>query len=981
MNRLLKSITIILLIFFLSPFIVADSFFASDINSGTDLVRQTRNGRVLFISSYTESFITIPEQIKGLWKGFENDSIDLDLEYMDAKRFADEESLILFHQWLSYRINRLPQYDVLIVGDDYALQYVMDYSEYFQMPIVFLGINDFDRANKAYATGKMTGVVEETSLAENIKLAAKINPQANRVVAIVDNTMTGQGDQRQFELAMEAFEHYEYEMVNSSDLNLNELAQKLSSYGQERIMLYLSMFEDIDGNQYTIPESVEFISTWTNIPVYRASIGGVGDGLFGGQMVSYVEQGRIAAQMALEIIDGKAINEIEMIEESTNFYYFDAALIDAFGIDKSLIPADAILVNQKISLYEENKQLFWFVAMIFIFLVCVTTITMFDNWRRRKMSEQLKDTNSELNIMYKTLEKSEETLRQQFITIQKHAAYIEQLNQKLQIAIDGTNSAVWEYDVGENKIVFSGNFHKIIHRQIDPLNNIIEYLDQFLLPHDRERFIELIHNCYEEKEMQLRLPVHDAKGSIIWLMIRGRGIRDGDDNLTSVSGIVLDVTKMQAQEEEIKYLADHDALTDLPNRHYFSTHAARMMKKYTKGAIMLLDLDNFKRINDTMGHIYGDRILKLIAERLMSLVSPLVIVSRFGGDEFLIMAIEEGHDNFIDKLANDISNLFKEPFYIDGQNNIINFSMGISLFPENGNDINKLIMQADTAMYYVKHRGRNSFVFFDKSMLAEVNDRVEIEKKIVKYLDEKLFSVVYQPQVDLKTGRINAFEALLRMPQSGLTPDLFIPVAEDSGLIVPLGRYVADTVIQFLADIKAKGLDALPIAINFSSSQIKDCDFPDYLYKKMFDHGLDTSLLEVEITEGILLHENEHTIDYLNRFTAHGIKLALDDFGTGYSSLKYLAYMPVSKIKLDKSLIDRFLDMKGKNVIESIMLMSHGLGMKVLAEGIETKDQLAKLRNTECDQVQGYLLSRPLPGLEIVNMLQTKHHFGETMVE
>lgn len=803
--------------------------------------------RVLFISSYSEAFNSVPEQISGLKEVFDGNKITMDIEYMDAKRFDQPEDIELFYSLLAYKMNKLKPYDIIVVGDDNALQFALDYQEelFANIPIVFLGINDFNRANLAVERGNITGVIEKTPLAENIELALMLNPKATKVVGIVDNTLTGLGDKQQFFNLIPLFPDLTFETLNSSEYTLGDVAYKLSTLEEDTILLYQSMFEDKNNVHLTIEEASAFIHKYAKVPVYRASIGGVGDGVLGGKMVSYAESGRIAARMVVDILNGVPIESIDMIDESPNQYIFDYNIMKEYKISENLIPEDATILNRKISFFEENREYVLGGAILLLLSLTISVIVSIDNVKIRKAEKELLLSNEELAGTYEELTAQEEELRAQYNTIQEHLENIQELNKKTDI------------------------------------------------------------------------------------------------------------------------LARYDYLTNLPNRNEFTSVIRNEIDKQRSFALILLDIDNFKKINDSLGHVYGDEILKEVADRFRGIMDEKIFISRFGGDEFLILITREDREEQIEIYIKKIMKLFEKSFAQGIRENYLSCSMGITLYPKDDSDINQLLINADTAMYKVKQSGRNNYLFYDDEMKKDLKKRMEIESILRDALKNDGFKLVYQPKVEVKTGKISGFEALLRLKNHNISPSYFIEIAEESDLILDISRWVTREVIEELSRWMEKGFDLKPISINFSARQIRDLSYIEFLQEVLDKNQIDADLIEIEITENILLENTDNTMDYLNELRKIGTKIVLDDFGTGYSSINYLTYLSVERVKLDKSLCDRFLEFDNTKVIGSIISLVHGLGMEITAEGIEEVKQYYRLRETGCDFIQGYLFSKPLEVNEI----------------
>lgn len=426
--------------------------------------------------------------------------------------------------------------------------------------------------------------------------------------------------------------------------------------------------------------------------------------------------------------------------------------------------------------------------------------------------------------------------------------------------------------------------------------------------------------------------------------------------------------KIHHEFKYINFLALHDSLTRLPNRRQFIDLLTAKLSSGKRGAVILLDLDDFKGINDTLGHVFGDRVIEGIAERLAEVADENVVVSRFGGDEFLVL-VERGDDEEeLDHLIQRIKSAFGSIIQIDNNDIEIRFSMGISLFPEDGTDVNQIVMNADLAMYSVKASGKNGSKYFNSSMMNSQINKSKIEILLREAIENDGFNLVYQPKIDLKTGEICGYEALLRLKEADISPAEFVPIAEFNGSIVRIGRIVTEKVVEQLSGWRKSGLELKPVSINFSANQLHDSGYLYFISQLMKKHNIEPRFIEIEITESIFLENKQATLIFLKKLNEMGIAISIDDFGTGYSSLNYLTFLPVDKIKLDRSLNLRFLEMNNTKVMSSMISLVHSLGLTVIAEGIETVDQVERLKAAECDFIQGYYFSCPLGPNEIAEI-------------
>lgn len=425
-----------------------------------------------------------------------------------------------------------------------------------------------------------------------------------------------------------------------------------------------------------------------------------------------------------------------------------------------------------------------------------------------------------------------------------------------------------------------------------------------------------------------------------------------------------DITQRKKAEKTIQFMAYYDALTGLSNRYRFRQHLNEVLaqKRNQMLAVLFLDLDRFKIINDTKGHTIGDILLQKVAQRLEGAVQNDGMVSRQGGDEFIIL-LEDIDKEKVAQVAQRLLDEFSNPIAINQQEYFVTPSIGISIYPTDGNDEETLIKHADTAMYLAKERGKNNFQFYTSHLIGLSSRKMELENGLRKALEQNELMIYYQPQVELTTGKIVGTEALLRWqhPKYGfISPSEFIPLAEETGLIVPLGKWVLRNACEQNKAWQDAGFQAIPIAINISVRQIQDEHFVDSVKEVLDQVGLDPRYLELEITESIMQNIEKSTI-ILNQLKDLGVNLSIDDFGTGYSSLSYLTHLPIDKIKIDKSFVDDIIYHSNQGaMVKTIIDMGNNLKFTVIAEGIEQEEQMNFLIQNACKIGQGYLFSPPL---------------------
>jgi diguanylate cyclase len=437
--------------------------------------------------------------------------------------------------------------------------------------------------------------------------------------------------------------------------------------------------------------------------------------------------------------------------------------------------------------------------------------------------------------------------------------------------------------------------------------------------------------------------------------------------------------QLERANAQLEHAATHDSLTGLPNRVLLADRLAQataQSERYSRGfALLVVDLDRFKAINDSLGHIAGDDMLKEVARRLNQLLRKADTLARLGGDEFVLVLNEIAGPRDAESVASKVLASLADPVVLSGLDVQISASIGISVFPEDGLDADTLLQHADAAMYHAKKNGRNSFQFFAPVMNLFARERLELESGLRRALAQGEFELHYQPKVDISTGRIDSAEALIRWrnPKRGLTaPSGFIPVAEETGLIVPIGEWVLQEACRQASAWQKRGMKPLRIAVNLSAQQFKQKSLVATVREALAAAELDPACLELELTESAVMQDAESSIHVLRQLSGLGVRVSVDDFGTGYSSLSYLRRLPLDKLKIDRSFIREIAASRDDaEIVRAIISLAHSLHLKVIAEGVETVEQLTFLRGLGCDQYQGFHCSPPVPADEFEQLMST----------
>jgi len=464
-----------------------------------------------------------------------------------------------------------------------------------------------------------------------------------------------------------------------------------------------------------------------------------------------------------------------------------------------------------------------------------------------------------------------------------------------------------------------------------------------------------------------------ADGSLYMQALTVAAVADDDGTVTHYIGVFDDLTMRKRTEDRMYRLTNHDLLTQLPNRKSLVDGLAQALLGATdhghKVALLLLDLDRFKNINDSLGHEAGDALLQAVGKRLSSLTRRSDILARLGGDEFAIVLPDVTGPADADAAARKILAEIAQPVSLEGHEIEVSCTIGICLFPDDACSVSDMIRNADTAMYEAKARGRNTRQFYTRLMSQYARNTLDMETGLRRALKQQEFILHYQPQLHLRTGELVGVEALIRWNRPGVgmvPPASFISLAEERGLITEIGQWTLQAAADELAQCNRLGLPPFTVAVNLSASQFHRGDLIELVTRTLQQSGVSPRYLELEITEGIIVQDTQATIDLMRELHDLGVQLSIDDFGTGYSSLSYLQRFPVNKLKIDRSFVSAMsADASAVGIVRGIIELAHGLKMEVIAEGVETEEQLQKLRDLNCDVAQGFLISRPLPAKEL----------------
>lgn len=562
----------------------------------------------------------------------------------------------------------------------------------------------------------------------------------------------------------------------------------------------------------------------------------------------------------------------------------------------------------------------------------------------------------------------------------------------------------WERDIVNNKFQCSEQLYEIYGLTTQPIEATPESFLKQVHSDDKKYVTESINQALKKREAyNISFRIVLADGSERFVQEQAEVILSKQGKPARLQGTVQDITNRKIAEDKIQHLAYYNSLTGLPNRDHFKDFSTRILNRArvngTKVALMFLDLDQFKRINDALGHDTGDELLKTLSHKLsrglrstdsLSKIHPKSSisssVSHLDGDEFTILLDGFASENQIGSVARRVLDQLGQPVIIHDQEFVITGSMGIAVYPEDGEDIDTLLKNADIAMYQSKKGGRDNFRFYSSCLNQYAKERLGLESKLRRALERDELVLHYQPQVSATTGDITGLEALVRWqdPETALvTPATFIPVAEESGLILPIGEWVLQTACNQAQSWQQSGFKPMRMSVNLSSHQFHQREFIQNINKALEISGLSAQYLELEMTESIIMQQLEKTIIDLQKLKEIGVYLSIDDFGTGYSSMSYLKRFPLDTLKIDRSFItDITTNNSDVAIVEAIITLAKSLNLSTIAEGVEQEEQLSLLQKQGCDTIQGFYYSRPLPVDEIEEFMMSNrachiHQFKE----
>ncbi|MBX4263377.1 bifunctional diguanylate cyclase/phosphodiesterase [Clostridium estertheticum] len=625
----------------------------------------------------------------------------------------------------------------------------------------------------------------------------------------------------------------------------------------------------------------------------------------------------------------------------------------------------------KLTIYDNYKIYIWSVLTVFSISMFFNVYLLGNIKIRKKAEKDLLEVNSTLGSTYEELESSSVELKSQYEKIQMQDEKLIHITESYRLICESSTGGTWDFDLLTNIRLFTDSWYTQYGFSRNDFFKVKDWV-QHIHPHDKAIFSNyqrLIKETNHEKySCEYRIIMKN--GEYRYFVEKCIVVRDDKGTIDRIAGSHTDISARKLQDIKIKKLAYHDILTGLPNRAYLNkklkTALFNCSKNFLSGAIIFIGIDNFSLINEFFGHETGDNVLISISKMLKQTFekSGKVFVSKVSGDEYVILIKELSTVDLVHNYIKRILKVFEKKIIIEHNELYITISMGIAIFPKDGDTVQQLLKNADTALHRAKELGKNCYEFFDEVMSDHIMNKILLQSSIRKAIENNEFVLFYQPQIDTITGRLCGYEALIRWlsPEYGFVqPDKFIKLAEENGTIVALGRWVLKQACDFCNKINIKKEDKYVISVNISPIELMQYEFVDKVKDIINKSCVSPNLIEIEITETSLMESFDTNIAKLNVLKEFGLSIAMDDFGTGYSSLKYLNLLPMDVLKIDKSFVDDIANNnKNKNFIDIIIMLAHRMGLKVVAEGVETEIQRSVLISQGCDKIQGYIFSKPL---------------------
>ncbi len=934
------------------------------------------NRTVLVLHSYHQGYEWTDHQAAGIGKELAASAPNaITIPYhLDWKRFPDASGLERMRALIGHRHPR-GTVDAIIATDDAALAFAVELRRevYGPVPLVHGGVIGASARLLTEGESNVIGVSEAKDVEGTIHMAMAANPGLRRLFILRDHTESGRALDLEIDaLAAAGRLPAGLERQILPDLPFARLEERLATLPPDSAVLLGTYATDRDGLVLPPEQFLELLSEKSSAPIYGLQEYLLGRGIAGGSLLSALEHGRSVGAVAAAIVNGRSIAALPAERPESVVRAMDYRQVERHRLDLSRVGPLDRLVNKPFSFLETYRWLVVTVGIVIVVLTVMVLVLSFALRQRRAAEAALLQSNLALSQSRRDLQ-----ARLEELTASKEA--LRERERRMRLVAEASRDIIWTWDIEADRRVLSGRVMELLGVDSLSIDSMAAWFDR-IHAEDREQAEEALrrHLSGELPEYRTEYRVRHRDGSYLWLYATGKALFDGQGKPVVMAGSYTDITAEKRQQDWLDHLAHFDPLTGLPNRLTLEQHVDRLIADDKASgharplALLFLDMDNFKFINDSFGHKAGDELLMALGLRVRRGAGEGPFIARLGGDEFVVVVHGSEAGEPAD-VAQRLEQALAAPFLVEGQHFFVTCSVGIARYPWDGRCFDDLLQNADTAMYRAKDSGRGRICTFTPDMNRRVVERMRLLSRARLAFDRQSFSLQYQPQVATSDGRVHGFEALIRWTDAELgpvSPDRFIPVCEDSGLIVPLGLWVLETACIEAVGLACRGIGSITMSVNMSAVQLAQNDFVPRVLEVLERTGLPPNRLELEITESQMIGSLDAAIDKLNALRQAGVHIALDDFGTGYSSLTYLRTLPINTLKLDKAFInDVHRRSDARSMVSSISRIAHDLSRSVVAEGVEELAQWEALSRMGCDLIQGYFVSRPLPADRIDGFL------------
>jgi diguanylate cyclase (GGDEF)-like protein len=976
--------------------------------------------QILIIHSYSQHYPWTKLQHDGFvatLNDSELGSFVFSTEHLDIKRLNYDESYKqMFSSYLESKYENFSP-SLIYVTDDAALNFAASYlPDYLQSaPVIFSGVNNYEMAN-ALDAKKFVGVVEKKDIASNIDLLSILDENVRDVLVISDASATYDSIKRELQKVLKTRPKMKVKFIEEKYLEpmLTELKQRSEKY---LILTTIDGMISAEDRSVELSEVLKKIIALKKFIIISMEDAFLSDGILGGHVTDGDKQGQQAGQLAQAYFAGQSISTLTTIIDPINSYVFDYQLLEKYKLTlPEQIKSVANILNKPTSWYERFRTIIvsLCVALIFtIILILVSFVWTLSRKNKEILSRtQLIESKEQLEIeRLQKVETYQEALvelsRGNFGCLDDEFGYAAKISAETlgikQVGIwlynndhtDIVRQTIYVLGSGQQNVsatlhrvdfptyfdaVDSGCSLAIDNASIDPIT--AELNEVYLAPNNITSMLD-VPIFYQGQCMGVVCHEHigDPRN---WTPDEQEFAYAVAKNVS----LSFEISKRKEIEAVLEHQAYHDALTNLPNRTLLIDRLDQAILQASRErslvAILFFDLDNFKMINDSFGHVVGDKVLIKVSQLLRAKFREMDTIARIGGDEFVMILGAFKNVNQMTAMTSSIYDMLQSAIDIDGHQLYVTASIGVSVYPNDGASSEELIKNADAAMYHAKEAGKNSFQFYAQEMTDRAIKRIQIGSALRKAIVNEEFVVHYQPQYDVELRKLIGFEALVRWqhPEQGLLlPCEFIDIAEEIGLIVQIDRFVLVYSLRLFKKWRQQGLDVGKLSLNLSTRQLDEDNFYSEVSNSLQDNDFRPQWLTFEVTESSIMKNPKKAICLLEKLGKLGISIAIDDFGTGYSSLEYLKRLPVDKLKIDKSFVQDILkDEDDAQIVQAVIALSKSLKLKVLAEGVEEVGQMNFLLVNGCSEVQGYLYGRPMDVATIEESLSRMINFDIEMM-